>query len=240
MTRQTYPDSDESAAKAVTIQVSPQTRPSIQLHSQDGTHTFRESIAQVRKRVLQAAKRGEYRSAIAILNRLLISHPDSAEDYSNRGLIHLWNGEPRKALRDFNRAIAIAPDLASSYNNRANYYACQGARESAIADYDQAIDLNPFHVRARINRAITLRELRRYDEALDGLDEALAFHQLTGEIYAERGRTYHLRGDWNSAIADYCRALRCFQSKQTTNSPLMPSRLKQVTLWLTQLRATCQ
>ncbi|MHC5827687.1 MAG: tetratricopeptide repeat protein, partial [Nostoc sp.] len=28
-----------------------------------------------------------------------------------------------------------------------------------------------------------------------------------GHIWAERGRTYHLWGDWNYAIADYRRAL---------------------------------
>jgi tetratricopeptide (TPR) repeat protein len=31
--------------------------------------------------------------------------------------------------------------------------------------------------------------------------------QLEGNIYAERGRTYELRGDWNCAIADYQKAL---------------------------------
>jgi hypothetical protein len=36
--------------------------------------------------------------------------------------------------------------------------------------------------------------------------------RLEGYIYAERGRTYHLMGDWNWAIADYQRAINHFQN----------------------------
>ncbi|NER82716.1 MAG: tetratricopeptide repeat protein [Leptolyngbya sp. SIO1D8] len=195
-----------------------------------------ESAAKLRKRVSNAVARRDYSHAIAILNRLLTLYPGQAEDYSNRGLIYLWNGQPQKALLDFNKAIELAPSLASSYNNRANYYATQGARESAIEDYDRAIDLNPFHVRARINRAVTLRELNCYDAALDGFEEALVFRQLIGEIYAERGRTYHLRGDWNGAIADYRRALTVFQTPSDTKAPARHPRWQQITNWLNQLQ----
>lgn len=198
---------------------------------------FQESVAQIRQSVLRAVKRKDYHRAIAILNRLIVSHPDSAADYSNRGLVYLWSGQPRKALLDFNRAIALNPSLASSYNNRANYYAAQGAKESAIEDYDQAIDLDPFHVRARINRAITLRELHRYDPALDGFEEALVFNKFTGEIYAEKGRTYHLRGDWNGAIADYSRALDYFLTSERGKTVAIHSRQRQVITWLNQLRS---
>lgn len=231
MTRQTCLDSDDASAARASFH-----SPTQQQH---GDTNFRESVVQVRKRVLQAVRRRDYCRAIAILNRLLSSYPNSAADYSNRGLVYLWSNQPRKALVDFNRAIELDPSLASSYNNRANYYASQGARESAIEDYDQAIDLNPFNVRARINRAATLRELRRYDAALDGLDEALIFRQLPGEIYAERGRTYHLRGDWNSAIADYQRALQIL-NKARSKAAAPSSRCRQIADWLTQLQSPIQ
>ncbi|MBE7384577.1 MAG: tetratricopeptide repeat protein [Leptolyngbya sp. SIO1E4] len=198
--------------------------------------SLQESMTQMRQRALSAARRKEYVYAIAVLNQLLATYPSNAADYSNRGLLHLWNNEPRKALLDFNRAIALDPSLASSYNNRANYYAAQGAKESAIEDYDRAIDLNPFHVRARINRAVTLRELRRYDAALDGFEEALAFRQFAGEIYAERGRTYHLRGDWNGAIADYRRALKVLPAPADTQAPTVHPRWQQIVAWLNQLQ----
>ena len=195
---------------------------------------FQESVQQVRRRVLQAVDKGDFIRAIALLNRLITQFPASAEDYSNRGLVHFWHGAFHKALLDFERAIALNPDLPAVYNNRANYYAAKGAKESALEDYERTIDLDPFHIRARINRAITLRELGRYDLALDGFDEALLFRQKVGEIYAERGRTYHLRGDWNCAIADYYRAIEIFaQSSDETSTPLR--RQQQIAGWLKEL-----
>lgn len=197
---------------------------------------FQEPVKQVRHSVLQAVKRRDFHRAIAILNRLIATHTASAADYNNRGLVYLWSGQAHKALIDFNRAIFLDPALASSYNNRANCYVAQGARESAIEDYDQAIDMDPFYVRARINRAVTLRELRQYDAAVNGFEEALLFRQFEGEILAERGRTYHLRGDWNVAIADYRRFLKIADDPQNQSKPVASSRVKQVLAWLSQLQ----
>ncbi len=196
-----------------------------------------ESVGQVRQRVLRAVNQGDFNKAISMLSRLITSDPVNAEDYNNRGLVYLWSGQPHKALMDLNRAIALNPNLPSAYNNRANCYATQGALSKALADYDRAIDLNPYHVRARINQAITLRELGRYDEALTGFDDALLFRQYEGDIYLERGRTYHLRGDWNSAIADYQRALALVPDFSNHNSCLLHPKRQKLLNWLHQLNS---
>ncbi len=203
--------------------------------TQPRSHRLPETVEQSRRRVRQVAARGDYARAIALLNRLIACHPDSAEDYNNRGLMLMQSGKSRKALLDFNQAIALNPELSGAYNNRANWYAAQGNLAKAIADYEYAVDLDPFYVRARINKAVTLRELGNYDEALNGFDEALLFRQLEREIYAERGRAYHLRGDWNSAIADYRRALKS-STAASGNSPMtLKSRRQQIMMWLSQL-----
>jgi len=194
-----------------------------------------ESAKAVRKRVQLAVQRGDFPKAIAMLNRLIIQGLGTAEDFNNRGLVHLWNSHPHKAIRDFNHAIRLNPELPAAYNNRANYYATLDDQQNALADYDRAIDLNPFHVRARINRGITLRKLGRLDEALEGLDDALMFHQLNGEAYAERGRTYHLRGDWNCAIADYRRALATLPTAIAETTGVEPSYRYRVMTWMSDL-----
>jgi tetratricopeptide (TPR) repeat protein len=102
---------------------------------------------------------------------------------------------------------------------------------AALDDYEQAVDLNPFNSRARINLGATLRQMGALDLALDCFDEALMFHQLPEFIYAERGRTYHLRGDWNCAIADYRRALAAAQTSSTSLQTLV-DRVKR---WATEL-----
>ncbi|WP_017300449.1 tetratricopeptide repeat protein [Nodosilinea nodulosa] len=158
-----------------------------------------------------AVKRQQYPQALKLLNQLIERHPQRAMYYSNRGLVHLWMDRPRKALADCDRAVFLGPDLDQAYNNRALCHAALGNLPAALDDYEQAVDLNPFNSRARINLGATLRQMGALDLALDCFDEALMFYQLPEFIYAERGRTYHLRGDWNCAIADYRRALETAQ-----------------------------
>jgi tetratricopeptide (TPR) repeat protein len=161
----------------------------------------------LRSWALNSARQGDYTEAIALLSELIDRCPDNPIDYNNRGLIYFQSGEMPKALVDYNTAIQLNPNLASAYNNRGNYHAVRAEFFAALADYEQAIDLHPSYVRARINRGITLRDLQQYPEAIENFDVAMLFGQLEGHIWAERGRTYHLWGDWNFAVADYRRAL---------------------------------
>lgn len=181
------------------------------------------------------AEEGNYPEAIALLNQLLNRDPQNAIDYNNRGLVYFQAGQPDQAIADYNKALELNPHLAKAYNNRANCYAACGNLIVALSDYDQALDLNPSYVRAWLNRGITLRDLERYEEAIENFDIALLLGQLQGYIYAQRGRTYHLWGDWNCCIADYRRALTMLpQDSAAISNPATRLRL-QVETWLNQL-----
>ncbi|NEO93941.1 MAG: hypothetical protein F6K56_28600, partial [Moorea sp. SIO3G5] len=67
-------------------------------------------------------------------------------------------------------------------------------------------------------QAITFRELGLYDLALENLDMALMLGCLEDHVYAQRGRTYHLRGDWNCAISDYQKALKWLPKSGSSDS----------------------
>lgn len=186
------------------------------------------------------AQQGNYSEAIALLSQLIARHPHDAVDYNNRGLIYFQGGQLKQAIADYNTALNLDPLLANVYNNRANYYAACGDLVAALADYDQALDLNPSYARAWINRGITLRDLEQYEQAIENFDFAILLGQLQGHIYAERGRTYHLWGDWNSCVADYRRALDELPLKGSLNSdPGLRLRL-QVETWLNQLLSPLQ
>lgn len=184
----------------------------------------------------EQAAQGNYGEAIALLSHLIDRHPDNAIDYNNRGLVYFQSGQLLRAIADYDKAIQLDPQLASAYNNRANFYAASGHLTAALFDYDCALDLNPSYVRGWINRGITLRDLGRYEEAIENFDVAAVLGQLEGNIYAERGRTYHLWGDWNLAIADYQRALAYIDRHQVPTSADTYSRLRlQVETWLAGL-----
>ena len=168
---------------------------------------------QMRSCVEQKASQGNYAVAIALLNELIALRPDNATDYNNRGLMHFRNNQIVEALADLSQAVEIDPTLDSAYNNRANCYAAQGELAKAIADYEIALDLNPANLRAWVNQGITFREMGMYDMAIENFDIALIIgNRLQERIYAERGRAYHLRGDWNCAVADYQQALELLKA----------------------------
>jgi tetratricopeptide (TPR) repeat protein len=171
----------------------------------------------LRHRALFAAQNGDFEFALAAFNHLIQDHPKSAPDYNNRGLVHFQSGQFAQALADYNQSIQLDPSLANAYNNRANYYAALGDLELALEDYDQALQLEPTNVRAWVNQGITFREMNLYEPAIENFTHALELNQHTNDplgrllleshIFAERGRTHHLGGDWNCAITEYQAAL---------------------------------
>ena len=202
----------------------------------------------LRQRSLNEARKGNFTDAIEGLDLLLERNPLSAVDYNNRGLVYFQCGQFASALADYNHAIKLNPRLASAYNNRANYYAAQGCLAEALADYEAAIDLDPTNIRAWINQGITFRELEAYSQAIENFDHALQITQLLSNgptntaileahIYGARGRTHHLAGDWNYAIADYNRALEQFSCSKCIDSFASHRLLAQIDDWLDKLSA---
>ena len=189
----------------------------------------------LRKRAKREAKQSHYAAAIAILNQLTAYEPKNAENFVNRGLMHYNLKHYDQALTDYDRAIDIDPDLDKAYSNRANLHATQENWMDAIDDYDEAIDLNPLNIRARLNQAVTLREMGAYTEALTCLDLAMFFKHESATLYAERGRTYQLMGQWNCAVADYnaAKQLAATNAKDISDTKCVTCR---VISWMHSLR----
>lgn len=174
------------------------------------TQLKKKELSDLHLRIIikQEANQGNYQKAIAILDKLIARFPNSAIDYNNRGLMYLKIADYDQAMTDFNKAIALSPSLDRAYNNRGNCYAHQGNLSKAIENYEKALDINPYNQKVWINQGITLRELGDYPLAIETLELAkMIGNQYLGRIYAERGYTRYLMGDWNYAISDYRRAL---------------------------------
>lgn len=202
----------------------------------------------LRQKALYEVKQGHYDAAIALFSVLIERNPHSVNDYNNRGLLYVQNGQFAYALADYDAALQLNPRLAKIYNNRANCYASLGQPMEALFDYETALDLNPANTHARINQGITFRELEMYEHAIETFDLALQFDQMlsgsgsagrvtsiAGHIYAQRGRTSHLAGDWNYAVADYRRTLKVLSPSDTTLLDVSERLHLQVEIWLSEL-----
>ncbi|PSB28428.1 tetratricopeptide repeat protein [Stenomitos frigidus] len=217
-----------------------------------GSPTASLSLAEqdtlLRQKALYEIKQGNYDTAIALFSLLIDRNPQSVNDYNNRGLLYFQNGQFVYALADYNTALQLNPRLAKVYNNRANCHASMGRPMEALFDYETALDLNPANTHARINQGITFRELEMYEHAIETFDLALQFDQMlsgsssaptkssiAGHIYAQRGRTSHLAGDWNYAVADYRRALAVLAPSGAALLDVSRRLRLQVRNWLNEL-----
>ncbi|MEM1369252.1 MAG: tetratricopeptide repeat protein [Cyanobacteria bacterium P01_H01_bin.15] len=145
------------------------------------------------------------------------------------GLQCYRQGRFQQAVQKFDKSLRLNPGFDQAYNNRANCHAALGEWAEAISDYEEALNYNPTNLPARINQGIALRELGLLDSAIENFDTALFFgRRWRAQTHAARGRTYHLRGDWNCAMADYQRALTLLTNQEI-------SLEKQVKLWISQL-----
>lgn len=209
-----------------------------------------EESVLIREEAFCKIQQGNYAAAIALLSLLIDRNPDSpssVNDYNNRGLLYFQMGRFAAALADYNQALQLNPELAKIYNNRANCYASMGRPMEALFDYETALDLNPANIHARMNQGITFCELEMYDQAIENFDLALQFDQMrcrgaaapgvsiAGHIYAQRGRTSHLAGDWNYAITDYRRALAALSPTDSLLLDVSHRLRLQVELWLDDL-----
>jgi tetratricopeptide (TPR) repeat protein len=207
----------------------------------------RDQEMMLRQQAIDTVKQGDLPQAIVVYTQLIQLNPESASHFNNRGLVYFQQGQLAQALLDYHRALRLNPRLGKVYNNRANCYAVLGRLGDAIADYETAIDLDPTDIRARLNLGITWRQLDEYDLAIETFDAALQCSQflntndlvptaaaIEGHLYAERGRTLQLLGDWNYAVADYHRALERLPFAGSTSAA--PQRLRtQVKAWLDEL-----
>jgi tetratricopeptide (TPR) repeat protein len=129
-------------------------------------------------------------------------------------------------LGDYALARTLFRELALSYPNFADirHYAglCEsflGNSEAALEQFDYALASNPAYVEAHINRALTLNELGRFDEAREAFERAARFEQeVSGEFpaavtarlanaHAGIGDLYFEAGDGPRAAEQFRRAL---------------------------------
>lgn len=189
----------------------------------------------LRRRVQHEARVGNYAAAIELLDQLIVYEPENPNTFVNRGLMHSHLHCYDQAMADYDRAIQLNPELDKAYSNRANLHTKRQDWEDAIADYDQAIDLNPLNIRARLNQAITFREMGDHEEAILCLDIALFFSPKSATLYSERGRTYHLRGCWGSALADYTVACRLAEDSSLKDISSPVRVIRKVLGWMNSL-----
>ncbi len=149
----------------------------------------------------------QYNEALADMNQALTLDPKSDEFYNKRG--DVWYAQERyeEATADYTAAIGLDPKNPEYFRNRA--FAKQGLQkqEDAIFDYDEVIALDPkatyYYERGNIKY-----QLKRYKEAMEDYDYAIARDQGNANFRAQRGFSKVKLGQYEEAMQDCEAALR--------------------------------
>ncbi len=102
---------------------------------------------------------------------------DLAATYTNRGIIHAATSQLEKAMQDHNEALRLTPGVGKIYINRGNVFHQTRKYDKALADYARAVELAkvPLDI-VYYNKALTLIKLKRWDDARESLEQALAIN----------------------------------------------------------------
>jgi len=103
--------------------------------------------------------------------------------------------------------MLVPHDLAATYSNRGILYARTGDYAAALKDHNRAHRLAPELASIYINRSNTLVAVRRYEDALQDLDNAIAIADATLSVaHYNRALMFKTLGDTEAAREDAERA----------------------------------
>lgn len=160
-------------------------------------------------------------STIPVLSEAIRLHPDYAEAYFQRGVLHVRRKNYLAALPDFDAALRLRPLDPVAYNNRGLVKRTLNDVAGAIADFDEAIRLNSHFASAYNNRGLARRASNDIDGAIEDFTEALIIRRDYATAYTNRGHAQKIKATQQAdnpaaarailmaALEDYDAALAC-------------------------------
>ncbi|MFO7884602.1 MAG: SPOR domain-containing protein [Desulfobacteraceae bacterium] len=132
-----------------------------------------ENIRKIFDKGVSEFKQGRYQKAVDLFTEMIFKGVETPLVYKNRGISLLCLKEFDLAIKDFKTAIRLNQNIEGLYNNLGSAWHYKKKYTRAIACYDQEISNWPEGHTAYFNRAISLVELDRKEEAVKDLDKCL-------------------------------------------------------------------
>jgi tetratricopeptide (TPR) repeat protein len=163
----------------------------------------------------QKSLKGDYRGALADLDRAISIDPNYTRAYYSRGnLKHQKLQDIQGALADYNRSLQLDPNNAIAYSNRGSLKAekLQDV-QGGLADYNRAIQLDPNLASAYSNRgSLKANKLQDVQGGLADYNRAIQLNPNLAIAYGERAILKNTRlNDRSGAVADMKQAARLSQ-----------------------------
>ena len=149
---------------------------------------------------------GLQKQALDDFSRSIELRPDYTPAIGEKALLYAEIEQYDEALIEISNAIQL--DSSGHWlAHRGDIYRQIENNELALADFDKSIDLGYENHWAYGQRAIVLRNLNRYDEAIDSFMDAERLESDCSFCIAERGETFRLMEKYTEALSDFDRAI---------------------------------
>ena len=141
----------------------------------------------------------------AELNRLsdkLIDSPKNAYLYFQRGKLHWQNYENEKALNDFYKMVTYDSTQPIYYETLADFFVQNANVQRGIDALDYAIRLDPENARYHVLQGKYSLILKKYQDAINHLNNALKRDVFYPEAYFYKGLVYKESNQNDKAISN--------------------------------------
>lgn len=159
--------------------------------------------AEVRQRAVEAHKAGDFDAALAGYRRYLSAVPRDASIWSNLGALHRKRGEHEIAVACQRRAHELDPALRHVRGNLANALSELGLAAEALDLRLTLLDEDGENPDRAADVALSLRGLRRNEEAVEICDAAEARYGYHPRTRLQRGFAKLMLGDYAGGFLDY-------------------------------------
>lgn len=152
-------------------------------------------------------RQNQLERAMAAYETVLGLMPDHAGALHHVGIVAFQGGNFHIAAGFMRSAIAAAPTLPAPRCDLGNAYKELGQTEAAVQAYGEALALDDNYLDAYFNRAITLYDMQRYEEALSDYQEIVARHPNDPAVLNNIGMILHRLGRHELALSSLEQAL---------------------------------
>jgi tetratricopeptide (TPR) repeat protein len=150
-----------------------------------------------------------------------ITPGSKSESLSNRGAAFGMLNMFEQSIRDITESIELDPKNKNAYANRSIAYLNTGQLEKALADYQSYLKYDPNNFNFWYESGMVQRVLKRNEDAVQSLDQALKLNPKLGIGYLERARAKAQAGNKNGAQLDYQKAQQMGVKLEAMDQQLM-------------------
>jgi tetratricopeptide (TPR) repeat protein len=162
------------------------------------------------------AEAGDLWGALQAAEAAVQAHPQDAQAYCCRGVVHRLRDQKELALADFTQALRLDPQLGAAYGQRGKLRQTLGDLPGALADLTTALEIPQGNAEGQtyLWRSRVYAALNNYPGALGDLQQAIDRDDRNPQLYGERAAIQAKLEELAAAQADYQRAADLYLEHQ--------------------------